>query len=343
MRKRIILTILLILLSINIKEVAASCEDIKMYASNDNFWQRTDSVYFSFNGNDNLEFGYGTYKFKNQTGVTFSSYCRQAGYSAGKVLGKNTNFICDYKVFKSNSSNESLKRYEAGIIAILENGYSSINNSNPVYVSTKDQFYAATTVALRAFEMLISPEYKDHNAPANNAHKYYAYTWLNEYQNRIINLTNNSLANLQNRVKGYITGYWTDGTNNYVNITDKIVKEAKRLFEIGLQRAEYYKQNGAASLKVNYKTQNKELITTDAWGIKTYKTNVIYNIKAENFKSNRAKINVNFACDNCDKLGVSYTIKANDTVITDIENIDLTRFLTNGAANIDLKIEFVGT
>lgn len=330
------LSLIILLLNINIVN-AAECEELKMYANND-FWTKM-GIYMNYNSK-NVQ--YSLYKLKDSSQVAYSAYCRNAGVSAGKSYDGET-FYCDHTVFDATSEDEMVKLYDAGIVAILKEGYST---KNPDYNNlTDDKGYAATNVALRVYEMLW-PDLNtngNNNTGLNNAHKYYVNLWLDEPE--IQDLLTQTIGNVRGKFSNATTvTSWTDSSGTI--ITDEIINEAKKLLIKGLEAARYYKENGAASLKgLDHKpVKVKEPVVTDRRGNKTYKTSLTYTFEAEKFKSSNAYIKINFNCVECSTYGVDYTLYINDRNIgKNISNINLIRYLTNGEGKLEFKIEFSAT
>lgn len=323
-----------ILLSVNIVK-AEECENLRMYANSD------------FDSFENLKMHYSDapyfhfYKLKDSSGAAFSAYCRNAGWTAAqKYVGQS--FYCDHTVFDATSEDEIVKIYDAGIIAILKNGYST-RNSNPTTLTT-DREYVATNVALRVYEMLW-PDLNtngSNNATSYRAHQYYANLWLDDAQ--IQTLLKETVGKVRNKFSdAIVVNSWTD---NGVVVTSEIENEAKKLVIKGLEAAKYYKQNGAASLKgVDQKPyKEKEAVSTDSNGNKTYKTSLTYTFEADKFKSKDAYIKINFGCSECSKYGVNYTLYINDEEANqNISDINLVKYLKNGKGTIEFKIVFSGS
>jgi len=330
------LSLIILLLNINIVN-AAECEELKMYANSD-FWTKM-GIYMNYNSKNVY---YSLYKLKDSNGSAYSAYCRNAGVSAGKSYDGET-FYCDHTVFDATSEDEAVKLYDAGVVAILKNGYST---KNPDYNTlTSDQAYAATNVALRVYEMLW-PDLNtngNNNTGLNNAHKYYVNLWLDDPT--IQTLLTQTVGSVRGKFSNATTvTSWTDSAGTI--ITDDIVNEAKSLLIKGLEGARYYKENGAASLKgVDQKpVKIKEPVVTDRNGQKTYKTSLTYTFEADKFKSSDAYIKINFNCVECATYGVNYQLYINERRVgQDISNINLVRYLTDGAGTIEFKIEFTAS
>lgn len=329
--------IIAIILSVNIVQ-AEECENLKMYAKSD--FSSYGDILMKYGSNNNY---YYIHKLKDSLGATFSAYCRNAGIFGGKYPEEvSVEFSCDHTVFDATSENETIRTYDAGIIAILKNGYSTRNsNSTPL---TTDREYAATNVALRAYEMFW-PNINsngDNGTKLNKAHQYYVNLWLGDDQ--IQKLLKETVGEVRSKFSTATTvESWTE---NGVVITGEIENEAKRLVILGLEAAKYYKENGAASLKgVDQKPyKEKESVKTDSDGNKEYKTSLTYTFEADKFKSNDAYIKINFECGECSKYGVNYTLYINDEEVNqNISDINLVKYLKNGKGNVEFKIVFSGS
>ncbi len=329
--------IIVILLSINIVQ-AEECENLKMYAKSD--FSTFGDVVMKYGSNDS---NYYIHKLKDGLGSTFSAYCRNAGIWGGKSREETqVEFSCDHTVFDATSEDEATRTYDAGIIAILKNGYST-RNPNPTTLTT-DREYAATNVALRVYEMFW-PDLNTNGGNGENlhkAHQYYVNLWLDDAQ--IQKLLKETVGKIRSKFDDAITvNSWKE---NGIVITSEIENEAKRLVILGLEAAKYYKQNGAASLKgVDQKPyKEKEAVSTDSNGNKTYKTSLTYTFEADKFKSKDAYIKINFGCSECSKYGVNYTLYINDEEVNqNISNINLVKYLKNGNGTIEFKIVFSGS
>lgn len=329
--------IIAILLSVNIVK-AEECENLRMYAKSD--FSTFGDVMMKYGSNDSY---YYIHKLKDGLGSTFSAYCRNAGIWGGKSREETqVEFSCDHTVFDATSEDEATRTYDAGIIAILKNGYST-RNPNPTTLTT-DREYAATNVALRVYEMF----WPDLNTNGGNgtdlhkAHQYYVNLWLDDAQ--IQKLLKETVGKIRSKFDNAITvNSWKE---NGVVITSEIENEAKRLVILGLEAAKYYKQNGAASLKgIDQKPyKEKEAVSTDSDGNKTYKTSLTYTFEADKFKSNDAYIKINFGCSDCSKYGVNYTLYINNEEVNqNISNINLVKYLKSGSGTIEFKIVFSGS
>ncbi len=331
-----------LLLNFNVSIVKADkCEELKMYA-NSNFDTKS-SIYMNYNrSNDTVNYNFDMYTL-TENSATFSIYCRNAGVSAGKSYDGEV-FYCDHKIFDATSENEEVRAYDAGIVQILKNGYST---RNPNY-NTLDgyQGYVATNIALRAYEMLWKNlnTNGNNNSGLSNAHKYFVNLWLDDPE--IQDLLVESVGSVRDKFDyTYSVTSFTDASG--ANITTQIENEARRLLILGLEGAKYYRENGAASLKgVDSKpTKLKEPVTTDGSGNKTYKMSLLYTFEADKFKSNDAYINIGFNCANCTSYGVDYTVYINDNNVgKNPQNTNIVEdYLTDGSGTIEYKIEFSGT
>ena len=341
MKKVLSIIGLSLLLNFNVLIVKADkCEELKMYA-NSNFDTRL-SIYMNYNRtNDTVNYNFDMYTL-TENSATFSIYCRNAGVSAGKSYDGEV-FYCDHTIFDATSENEEVRAYDAGIVQILKNGYST---RNPNY-NTLDgyQGYVATNIALRAYEMLWKNlnTNGNNNSGLSNAHKYFVNLWLDDPE--IQDLLVESVGSVRDKfVYTYSVTSFTDASG--ANITTQIENEARRLLILGLEGAKYYRENGAASLKGvdNKPTKLKEPVTTDGSGNKTYKMSLLYTFEADKFKSNDAYINIGFNCANCTSYGVDYTVYINDNNVgKNPQNINILDYLTDGSGTIEYKIEFSGT
>lgn len=335
MKKLIKLSTLLITLFCGVNIVRArTCEDIKMYAQSD-FWGRT-GIYMNYS---NVNYNYSMYTLKNSSGTAFSSYCRNAGIAAGKSYN-GQKFYCNKVVFDTTTSNETRKTYDAGVIEILRNGYSSRNN-NKLQLA-KNQEYAATSLALRVYEMLW-PKLNtngSNNTGNNRAHKYYVNKFLDDKE--IQSLLKKSVGSVRSKFSNATTVTSWKLVNSGTNVTNNVVNEAKRLVKLGLQAAVDYKTNGAATLNWNENpVKSKSPAVPDENGITNYAMSLTYTINVKGFKSDGAYIKMNFNCSNCTSNGVSYKMTINGKERS--ADTNLLSLLKNGAGTLTVKIDFAGS
>lgn len=295
--------LILILMGVKIVKADRTCEDIVMYASSD-FFDKT-GINMNYNGNDYNYF----HILEDPSGADFSSYCRNAGISTGKK-DNNTKFICKQVIFDTTTSDEIQKTYDAGILEILKNGYST-KNKKQIELEEKQE-YTATNLALRTYEMLWPDlSTNGYDNPYNNAHKYYANKWLEDEE--IKSLLKQSVGSVRAKFSNAtpVTS-WTIAETG-ANITTAIENEAKRLVKLGLTAAANYKKNGAATLTWNDKpTKQKSPTITDASGVTKYETALTYVFTATKFKSSNSYINMEFSCSDCAKYGVDYKLYVNN-------------------------------
>ena len=332
--KKVVKAFILIIslfMGINVVKADRDCDDIVMYANSD-FWSRT-GINMNYSG---INYNFSLYTLKDASGSAFSSYCRNAGISAGKSYD-GQKFKCKQVVFDTTTSNETRKTYDAGIVEILKNGYST-RNPNTLKLE-KNQEYTATNLALRTYEMLWpNINTNGSNSTGNNkAHQYYANKWLDDAE--IQSLLKQSVGSVRAKYSNATTvTSWTIAETG-VNVTTAIEEEAKRLVKLGLQAAANYKKNGAATLTWNDKpTKQKSPTITDASGVTKYETALTYVFTATKFKSKDAYINMNFECSDCTTYGVDYTIYVNNREVG--KTISGNLLPSGGAGKIIVKIVF---
>ena len=333
MKKVVKLFVLLIslLVGINIVKADRNCDDIVMYAQSD-FWSRT-GVNMNYSG---INYNFSLYTLKDASGSAFSSYCRNAGISAGKSYN-GEKFKCKQVVFDTTTSNEIRKTYDAGIVEILKNGYSTRNPGATKL--EKNQEYTATNLALRTYEMLWpNINTNGSNSTANNkAHHYYANKWLDDTE--IQSLLKQSVGSVRNKYTNATTVTSWTLVDSGTNVTTAIEEEARRLVKLGLKAAANYKKNGAATLKWNDKpTKQKSPTITDANGVTKYETALTYVFTATKFKSKDAYIKMDFSCPQCTTYGVDYTLYVNNNEVG--KTIPANLLPTNGNGKIIVKIVF---
>jgi len=336
--KKLIKTFLLFTImffGINKVNADRSCEDLVMYAQSD---FKTDSnVRIKYTGSN---YKYSLFRLKDSSGSAFASYCRNAGYNAGQSYN-GQKYECKAVVFDPTSTNEQRKAYDAGIIEILKNGYSEKNTTK--YPLIDDQEYAATSLAIRTYEMLWDDI--NINAAANNnsnkSNRYYANKWLDDPEMKPLIME--ATGKLRDKLDSISVTSWTNAKTGE-DITDKIVGEARSLVIKGLKAAIKHKKEGAATITWNENPiKSKSPVVEDENGIKTYKMNLTYNFTAEKFKTKDAYIYIDFICEDCEKYGLDYNVFINDENIGKVTTKNLIELLTNGNGKFSVKIEFTGT
>ena len=339
MKKLLKLGIFATSLLLNVSMVKADkCDELQMIGQGD------------FAQNIGIKMNYGSnkteiplYTLKNTANAAFTSYCRNPGVSAGISKTGQTIYKCEHTVFDVENNDETTNAYDAGIAAILKNGYSTRNPSYNNLGGNKG--YVATNLALRTYELFW--ETKNSNGKNNSklylGHQYYVNVWLDDPT--IQSLLKESVGSVRSKFSNALTvnGFIDESGNA---ITPEIEQEAKRLVILGLEASRYYRQNGAARIKGldQNPIKVKNPVITDKDGKKTYKYTLTYNFELINFKSKDAYVKMNYTCPECTKYGMDYTLYINgENIGKDISNIDLLKYITNGTGKIEFKIEYSAT
>ncbi len=334
---KIIFLIILSTVIISIKDVkAADCKGVKFYGADG---------YKVFGWSGYPEEGIYKYELVDSNGNRYTPYCRQPGYPDRW----GTTFECVEVVADPSQANGVKKNYGAGIIYILQNGW-SVNNKNVAKGLTTAQEISATNTALRLYELLWS----NTGQITSNVTGYYGYAdnsvgilkfFFNElivkgYKNKadFRKLVDDAIGKAPTFVSGQQVGYWQ--SNN-----DAIQNEIMRLVKGGLSAATKQKTSGNASIKINKKPiiNRKKVEIDPETKIKTYVASATYKLEANGFTSKEAKIEPSFECTNCAKYGVSYKILINDKEVSILPDDLVKNYLKNGKGKINITIEFTST
>lgn len=343
MKKKIktILAIYVLLLMLCVNKVKAiNCEELELYAGSNSRYNF--KAYMKYNGIYTPYEIYQLYDNYNTSATRYSIYCRNPGVTTGGIEISGQTYYCTKTVFDSTvfDSDDTSKIYDAGIINILKNGYS---DKNPDFSKKANvEAYVATNLALRVFELLSPADTNGNNIHGlYYAHRYYANKWLDD----------KDVSNLLKEIYGetpdkfdeiYEVSSFTDESGNV--ITDTVEKKAKALFVDGMNAAKYYKENGAATLKGidNKPLKEKEVVTVDDDGNRTYKTTLTYIFEADKFKSINPYIKIKFNCKNCSKydVEVDYELLVNGKKVEYNSNTNIVNYLDGGSGKIEFKIIF---
>jgi len=339
------ITFLTLLLFIGINKVnAANCDDLVMYAQSDFAGHATGITLKYENQEGALGWRkYSYYNLKDGNGAAFSSYCRNPGRSAGKIKGAaQTEFKCQSTVSASIGESETRKAYNAGILAILENGYST-RSSGVAYLGDNEKEKVATGIALRSFEMFWSLNSNTEPSSSNCKSLHYLYGPELYYANKW--LADSDIKPLIQSAVGSVRGAYSCATEvqsisqNNVEIKNIIDNEVKRLLILGLNAAIDYNNNGVAS--VSWTPVDETILeTTRSDGQKYYTKEASYTFNIKNFKSSGAYVNLILDCPTCVSKGVNYTIYVNGNNLGTSLNKNLLDYVSNGTGKVNVKIVF---
>lgn len=335
MKKIVKLSALLItmLLSINVVKADDICENLELYANNLNDFLNYGNVYMNY-GSTNYH--YEKYNFRDDSNSSYTGYCRNAGWSAGVKFPQT--YKCSDSIFDTSDKSVSSRKkmYDAGIAEILKNGYSAVKGSSDYNLLT------ATSIALRTYEMFW-PEFNTNGSNTesiNYAHQYYVNKWNDDEEiKKLLKDTVGSVKGDYSRaitVNSITSARYSSGTN----LTSTIETTARNLLIKGLNAAKKYKTDGAATITY-LETVSKSPVTTNSQGNKEYKLQVKYKFDISKFNSNNAYVKFQFNCKNCNSLGVSYKLYANDKAIANGAN--LLSLISNGTGIVNFVIEFTTT
>lgn len=334
MKNVIKISLLSLLLLSGINSVRAKeCSDIKMYAKTATFDTRI-GIHMKYGDRD---YNYNYYTLEDDGGAAFSTYCRNAGKSTNKDKGVDEAFVCERKVFNSSDSDNDLKKYESGILAILKNGYSTKASKN--YTLSDNREKVATSIALRAYEMSWESQNTngscDSTTDMNKAHMTYVNKFLNDSE--VSSLLVQAVGKKRAAFDCALTV--KDITDNDVSVSAEIEAEAKRLMIIGLKAAIEFGKKGAAS--VTWSNAKETILeTTRKSGTKTFTKIVTYDFDIKSFESAGAYVNLIFDCPTCEAKGVDYNIYLNNENLNKSLNKNLLDYVKDGTGKVTLKIVF---
>jgi len=341
-KKILILITLIVIFGIN-KVHAVSCDDLKVYASSGFGANYISGIKYSYKNyyNNLIDYDYHKYVLKDSGGSSFSSYCRHAGKSTGNKSGEETEYVCEKKVFDTSVNNDTKNRYEAGVLAILENGYSTRNNKTYQNESVE---IIATDIALRAYEMLW-PDFNNNSAVDGNscnsskyilrAQIYFTNLFIGD--SGVKSLIKSAVGSVRDKISCERTVEKI--TYNGTDVTTTVKNRAKQLVTDGLNAAIYYKNNGAASVSTSGPKSNiLEKKYEDS--VKMYKKTVTYTFDINKFKNATSKVDLVFNCPNCSSAGLNYKFNINGTDVGSGTTYNLLSYVKNGSGKVTVKITF---
>lgn len=293
------------------------------------------------------EVQYSMYKLQDSEGHEYAAFCRQPGVNPGNA---STGFSCKGEVSKSTDS-EHNKARNAGIIAIINNGY-----GNKLGKSGQD--YLITNVALRIYDMMWEIGWEKDYIGLGGTYSLNAGAWTNAILHRSllkkysqnssvkqliddINREHNGWIRTSNDITSdshnYEFGSWSQNNDNINSgVIDLLVK--------GLQAA---------------KDADEEKLTLIAWGepikgsassengreVKSLKYNI--EMSSQDFSKigtdNAPEFKVKFECSNCQENGVTYKIKINGEE-KDLRNYyDLLTNVDKNSTEAEFNIEVLFT
>jgi len=357
MRKTIkkILFLILLLISVNVvsaESISDACEKLPLLypeMKNENFKFAESTFGIRINLSDGNRTAVIIYPLKKSGSTTYyQAFCRNPGVSSG-AIDANSTFSCKREIFvpeASDYSNDEKGAYEAGVVAIMsaDNGYTGNGELGMLNDDTEKFEYSVTSIALRVYEMLWATKdsntdkiVDDANEKIMNTFRAYAndYMKTDEYKEYYESLVSNNQHYL--RKTNYTPGFNITGFSD-----EKVKPETDELIGIGLKAALDYKTHGAAAVNVSSKIEKDESTSTEQ------KKVITYNIDINHFKTkanSSAYVKLNFNCSNCNSIGAKYKITVNGQDITNKSDYDLLKLsdLTDGAGNVELKIEFTST
>ena len=311
-------------------------------------------------------------------GQHYVSYCLDPHktaadyYTVSRILGSESSAI--------------VRAHDYGVLAMLEVGYTQLNNSyetsdptpetnpNP-YVAqlTGTDLYAATNIAIRAYTLGLFGWGGSDNDRNNAFMQTQASSFINmganwagwnaEGANTILRLAIPTYAgytqctsdgascqqNIKNFLDEYVYNTWNYNKNETINgysygtTSYAIIYAAKEIFDIGMNTALDYLENGRTESGVSAQVINTVESSRDEDEIEEY---VYVNLQISDFSDEAYVNNLNITCNGCDSTGstidyVEYYIGDNWTHLTLNSTTDLSESIVpdeNGLRNGTVRL-----
>jgi len=190
----VILFVLSLIIGLPVSAKKLTCEEVtndvelraKEYFYQYQYQNNMTGVWFNYynpsvNGGIMYKF-YPVYVLKDNFNASYVAYCRNPDYSSG--YASNIKYSCKESVFNITENTELKNKYDAGVVAILKNGYSAKTNATIYGVSSNKSDaskFVSTEVALRIYEMLWE-DIDTNNKVSNVDRSLAAHRWyVNEF------------------------------------------------------------------------------------------------------------------------------------------------------------------
>lgn len=373
MKKFLRLFLLIILFTVGVNTVKAECEDLVPTWFDGNGGSLYDRHAFIFTNyylrptqGDDIK--YDRWDFSPINGgidsngnatpdrnTIYAGYCRDAGLSSGFATTINGvpnpkrhsgYYKCVEELFDSETSEEAKKTYEAGVIAILKNGYSPLNSG-----STNNFLSNATEAAIRIYQTFWNRYDVGTNNTVNHAlMKWYHNQFYNDSELKTyIRLLKEKYP--EDIIDGAISTdserkswLYVNDEGGIDNVTSSMDTKIKELLKLAFAATKKYMDEGAAKLKVEKSITHSAVVAEN--GVKNYEVKANYKFTAEHFKSHPS-ISLDFNCKNCTANNVSYRFMVNnqnvDSLLGNLADPNLGYLDENGDGEFTVTIVFTAS
>ena len=306
---RNLLILILLVLTFGISSVNAESFVVGDKYTKD--WKRGFTNYQDRNGNNKIIINGLTIPNPINRGLTVIPYeitkigtnNQILGYCIDPHLQSDTTYKIDYILGASKDKNNNA--IGLGVLEIMKHGYSEFDGTPKISTGLSDQnFYVATSIAIRAFSMGIGGQGK--GTASNNeliaiasAHVNIGREWLasSSYSNSFSDLVKYNPSWFNNQYK-----FAYDESNTTAK---EVMDVAKRLFDIGVSKANEVSSGASTTPTITTKTNQGE-------------TSVRIELSYENFDASKGVIkNFKLNCASCSNLKVNgETVNANKNYLS---------------------------
>ncbi len=306
---RNLLILILLVLTFGISSVNAESFVVGDKYTKD--WKRGFTNYQDRNGNNKIIINGLTIPNPINRGLTVIPYeitkigtnNQILGYCIDPHLQSDTTYKIDYIL--GASKDKTNNAIGLGVLEIMKHGYSEFDGTPKISTGLSDQnFYVATSIAIRAFSMGIGGQGK--GTASNNeliaiasAHVNIGREWLasSSYSNSFSDLVKYNPSWFNNQYK-----FVYDVSNTTAK---EVMDVAKRLFDIGVSKANEVSSGASTTPTITTKTNQGE-------------TSVRIELSYENFDASKGVIkNFKLNCASCSNLKVNgETVNANKNYLS---------------------------
>lgn len=306
---RNLLMLILLVLTFGISSVNAESFVVGDKYTKD--WKRGFTNYQDRNGNNKIIINGLTIPNPINRGLTVIPYeitkigtnNQILGYCIDPHLQSDTTYKIDYIL--GASKDKTNNAIGLGVLEIMKHGYSEFDGTPKISTGLSDQdFYVATSIAIRAFSMGIGGQGK--GTASNNeliaiasAHVNIGREWLasSSYSNSFSDLVKYNPSWFNNQYK-----FVYDVSNTTAK---EVMDVAKRLFDIGVSKANEVSSGASTTPTITTKTNQGE-------------TSVRIELSYENFDASKGVIkNFKLNCASCSNLKVNgETVNANKNYLS---------------------------
>ncbi|MBD8924034.1 hypothetical protein EGR52_11670, partial [bacterium] len=306
---RNLLILILLVLTFGISSVNAESFVVGDKYTKD--WKRGFTNYQDANGNNKIIINGLTIPKPINRGLTVIPYeitkigtnNQILGYCIDPHLQSDATYKIDYIL--GASKDKTNNAIGLGVLEIMKHGYSEFDGTPKISTNLSDQdFYVATSIAIRAFSMGIGGQGK--GTASNNeliaiasAHVNIGREWLasSSYSNSFSDLVKYNPSWFNNQYK-----FAYDESNTTAK---EVMDVAKRLFDIGVSKANEVSSGASTTPTITTKTNQGE-------------TSVRIELSYENFDASKGVIkNFKLNCASCSNLKVNgETVNANKNYLS---------------------------